>query len=162
LVSLNSELYFGPGADQAAATAQENWLRQDLASHSVPCTLAYFHRPLFSSGTYGATGQMRTLWQILYDGGADLILNGHEHHYERFLPQTPSGARDPARGIEEIITGTGGAELRGVRKPFAANSVTQIHGHFGVLKVMLGSGEYSSAFIDTDGRVWDPAEGKCH
>ena len=162
LISLNSELFFGPGADAGAARAQEDWLRQDLANHSVPCTLAYFHRPLFSSGTYGATQQMQALWQVLYDGGADLILNGHEHHYERFLAQTPSGVADASKGIVEIIAGTGGAELRGVRKPFAANSVTQIHGHFGVLKLMLGSGEYSHAFIDTDGRVWDPAGGKCH
>ncbi len=162
LISLNSELFFGPGADQAAATAQENWLRQDLANHSVPCTLAYFHRPLFSSGTYGATHQVQALWQILYDGGADLILNGHEHHYEIFQPQTPAGVADAAKGIVEIITGTGGAELRGVREPFANNSVTRIHGHHGVLKLMLGSGEYSRAFIDTDGRVWDPGGGKCH
>ena len=162
LISLNSELYFGPGADSAAATAQENWLRRDLASHPVLCTLAYFHRPLFSSGIYGATPQVRALWQILFDGGADLVLNGHEHHYERFLPQTPSGAVDAAKGIEEIISGTGGGALRAVREPFAANSVTRIHGRFGVLKLMLGSGKYSSAFIDTDGRVWDPAEGKCH
>jgi hypothetical protein len=162
LISLNSELFFGPGADAGAARAQEDWLRQDLANHRVPCTLAYFHRPLFSSGTYGASQEMQALWQILYDGGADLILNGHEHHYERFLPQNPSGVADAAKGIVEIIAGTGGAELRGVRKPFAANSVTQIHGHFGVLKLMLGSGEYTNAFIDTDGRVWDPAGGKCH
>jgi hypothetical protein len=105
---------------------------------------------------------MRGLWQILYDGGADLILNGHEHHYERFLPQTPSGVADASRGIEEIIAGTGGSELRGVRKPVAANSVAQIHGHFGVLKLMLGSGEYTHSFVDTEGRVWDPAGGKCH
>jgi hypothetical protein len=162
LISLNSELFFGPGADQGAAAAQEDWLRQDLADHRVACTLAYFHRPLFSSGTYGATPEVKALWQILYDGGADLILNGHEHHYERFLPQTPSGVADPVNGIEELIAGTGGAELRRVRNPVARNSVTQIHGHFGVLKLMLGSGEYSHAFIDTNGRVWDPADGKCH
>jgi hypothetical protein len=162
LISLNSELFFGPGADPAAAAAQEDWLRQDLANHRVLCTLAYFHRPLFSSGTYGATEQVKGLWQILYDGGADLILNGHEHHYERFLPQTPEGVADAANGIEEIIAGTGGAELRGLRNPLARNSVTQIHGHFGVLKLMLGSGEYSHTFIDTEGRAWDPVAGKCH
>lgn len=162
LISLNSELFSGPGADPAAATAQENWLRQDLANHRVACTLAYFHRPLFSSGIYGAAPQVHALWQILYDGDADLILTGHEHHYERFLPQNPAGVADPANGIVEVIVGTGGAELRGIRKPVAANSVTQIHGHFGVLKLMLGSGEYSQAFIDANGRVWDPARGKCH
>ena len=162
LISLNSELYFGPGADPAAVTAQENWLRQDLANHNVLCTLAYFHRPLFSSGEGSETPEVRGLWQILYDGGADLILNGHHHHYERFLPQTPSGVSDPVNGIEELIAGTGGAELRRVRNPPARNSVTQVHGHFGVLKLMLASGEYSHSFIDTYGRVWDPAERRCH
>jgi hypothetical protein len=162
VISLNSELFFGPGADRAAATAQENWLRNDLAGHRVLCTLAYFHRPLFSSGVGSETQQVKGLWQILYDGGADLVLNGHHHHYERFLPQTPLGVADAARGIEEILAGTGGGALRGVKNPLARNSVTEIHGRFGVLKLMLGPGEYSHAFIDTDGRVWDPAQGKCH
>jgi len=159
---LNSELYFGPGADPVAARAQENWLRRDLADHRVPCSLAYFHRPLFTSGVGSPTQQMHGLWQILYDGGADVILNGHHHHYERFLPQTPEGVADTAKGIEEIIAGTGGGELRGVKRSLARNSVTEIHGHFGVLKLVLGAGEYSHAFIDTNGRAWDPARGKCH
>jgi acid phosphatase type 7 len=92
----------------------------------------------------------------------DVILNGHHHHYERFLPQTPEGVADTARGIEEIIDGTGGGELRGVKRALARNSVTEIHGHFGVLKLVLGAGEYSHAFIDTNGRVWDSGRGKCH
>ena len=161
VVSLNSELYFEAG-DSAQVKAQEDWLRRDLAAHPALCTFAYFHRPLFSSGTYGATPESQGIWGILYDAGVDLILNGHEHHYERFLPQTPLGVPDSARGIEEIIAGTGGGELRKLRYPLARNSVFQIHGHFGVLKLMLGSGEYSHAFIDTTGRVWDPGVRKCH
>jgi acid phosphatase type 7 len=161
LISLNSELLFGRSTP-SEARAQEDWLRKDLAGHRALCTLAYFHRPLFTSGEGSPTKQVQALWQILYDARADLILNGHHHHYERFLPQTPFGVPDPAKGIEEIIAGTGGGELRGVKNSLAPNSVTQIHGHFGVLKLMLGSGEYSHAFIDTDGRVWDPASAKCH
>jgi acid phosphatase type 7 len=161
VISLNSELYFEAG-DSAQARTQEDWLRRDLMDHRALCTFAYFHRPLFSSGTYGATRQVQNLWQILYDGGADLILNGHEHNYERFLPQTPLGVPDPERGIEEIVAGTGGGELRKLRNPPARNSVYGIHGHFGVLKLTLGSGEYRHAFIDTNGRVWDPGAGKCH
>jgi acid phosphatase type 7 len=161
LISLNSELLFGR-SNPSEARAQEGWLRKDLADHRAFCTLAYFHRPLFSSGEGIPTREVQTLWQILYDAGADLVLNGHHHHYERFLPQTPSGVADTTRGIEEIIAGTGGGELRGVKNRLARNSVTEIHGRFGVLKLMLGSGEYSHAFIDTDRRVWDPAKGKCH
>lgn len=161
LISLNSELYFEHGSS-AEAKAQEDWLRKDLSDHRTLCALAYFHRPLFSSGIYGGTAEMGTIWTTLYDGGVDLVLNGHEHHYERFLPQTPAGVADSSRGVAEIIAGTGGGELRAIRYPLSRNSVFQIHGHFGVLKLTLGAGEYRHAFIDADGRVWDPGTGKCH
>lgn len=161
LVSLNSELYFGRGSP-AEAKEQEDWLRRDLSGNRKRCTLAYFHRPRFSSGSHRGTAEMQTLWSILYDADADLILNGHEHDYERFLPQTPAGTVDSARGIPQIVAGTGGASLRGIRSQLAANSVIQIHGHYGVLKLALGAGEYTHAFLDTEGRVWDAGSGKCH
>lgn len=161
LISLNSELDVGSGTP-ADVAAQEEWLRHDLADHHPLCTIAYWHRPLFSSGTYGPTPQVQRLWRILYDGGADLILNGHEHDYERFLSQTPDGVVDSVKGITQIITGTGGGVLRKMNTPFARNSAFQIHGRFGVLKLTLGAGEYRHAFIDATGRVWDPGAGKCH
>jgi hypothetical protein len=105
---------------------------------------------------------MQPLWKILYDANADLILNGHEHDYERFLPQTPAGVVDSARGIPQIVAGTGGASLRDIRSERAPNSVIQVHGHYGVLKLALGPGKYSHAFLDTEGRVWDAGTGKCH
>jgi acid phosphatase type 7 len=160
-ISLNSEIYFGAGTP-ADATAQEEWLRRDLAEYHPLCTIAYWHRPLFSSGTYGASPQVRQLWRILYNGGVDLILNGHEHDYERFLPQTPDGVVDSVKGVTQIIAGTGGGELRKMVTPFARNSIVQIHGRFGVLKLTLGAGEYRHAFIDANGRVWDAGAGKCH
>ncbi len=161
VVSLNSELYFEAG-DDSEARQQEDWLRNDLKDHRRLCTLAYFHRPFFSSGRYGTTREVQPLWSILYEAGADLVLNGHEHDYERFLPQTPAGDADAAKGIAQIIAGTGGAGLRGVHEPFARNSAFRIHGHHGVLKLTLGAGEYRHAFLDTDGRVWDAGGGKCH
>jgi len=161
VVSLNSELYFGRGSP-AEAKAQEDWLRKDLSDNHKQCTVAYFHRPRFSSGSHRGTPEMQALWSILYDADADLILNGHEHDYERFLPQTPAGAVDSARGIPQIVVGTGGASLRGIRSELAPNSVIQIHGHYGVLKLALGAGEYTNAFLDTEGRVWDAGGGKCH
>jgi hypothetical protein len=160
VISLNSELYFE--GTPTAARQQEDWLRKDLNDHRRLCTLAYFHRPLFSSGFYGPTREMQTVGRILYAGGVDLVLSGHEHHYERFLPQTPSSVADSAKGLTQIIAGTGGGDLRGVRRRLAPNSVVQIHGHFGVLKLTLGAGEYRHAFLDTDGRVWDVGGGKCH
>lgn len=162
VVALNSELAMDPAA-LAQANAQEDWLRQDLKDHSKPCTLAYFHEPLFSSGNFhGPTPEVRSLWSIMFDNGVDLILNGHEHHYERFLPQTPSGVADSVTGIEQIIVGTGGAGLRGVRTPPEPSSAAQIHGYFGVLKLTLGAEEYRHAFLDTNGRVWDRGGRKCH
>lgn len=161
VISLNSEAYFAAGT-HAQARAQEDWLRQDLAANHARCTMAYYHRPAFSSGKYGGIREVRPLWRILYEGGAELVLNGHEHHYERFLPQNTAGVADSVNGVEEIIVGTGGGELRGVRYPLAANSVVEIHGHFGVLKLSLGSDEYRFAFLDTAGRVWDTGGRKCH
>jgi alkaline phosphatase len=161
IISLNSELYF-ENVDQAKIQAQEDWLRNDLQQHRALCSLAYFHRPRFSSGVYGATRELTNLWNALFNAGVDLVLNGHEHAYERFLPQTPDSMADSVRGIEQIISGTGGGELRGFRHPLARNSVAQIQGQFGVLKVTLGDGEYRHAFLDTEGRVWDSGGRKCH
>jgi hypothetical protein len=126
VVSLNSELYFEHGSD-ADAKAQEDWLRADLTAHRALCKIAYFHRPLFTSGTNGPAPEVKRLWRIFYDAGVDLVLNGHEHHYERFPPQTPDGVADSARGIEQIIAGTGGGVLRRLRYPLARNSVFVIH-----------------------------------
>ncbi len=159
LMSLNSELYFDAG-NPVAAKAQEDWLRGDLQAHPTQCAIAYFHRPYFSSGEYGTTRELKTIWQILYDGGVDLVLNGHEHDYERFLPQTASGVSDSTRGMEEIVAGTGGGTLRTFNRP-AANSETRIQGRFGVLKVWLGNGEYTRAFLTADGRVWDAGGRRC-
>lgn len=161
VISLNSELYFAR-ANPAEASEQEAWLRKDLSDHRNLCTLAYFHRPLFSSGVHGGTREMLTLWRMLSDGGVDLILGGHDHHYERFLPQTPGGVADSAQGIAQIIVGTGGAQLRGERSRLASNSALRIRGRYGVLKLTLGDGEYRHAFLDTDGRVWDSGGGRCH
>lgn len=161
-VGLNSELLEDTNRLHEAA-AEEAWLRQDLKDHSKKCTLVYFHEPLFSSGNFhGDDPAVLGLWAIMYQAGVDLVINGHEHHYERFLPQTPSGVADSVYGITEIISGTGGAALRGIREPVEPNSAVQIHGYFGVLKLTLGATEYRHAFLDTDGRVWDSGGGKCH
>ncbi len=160
-ISLSSELYFEHGS-RREVNAQEAWLRADLKAHPTLCTVAYFHRPLFTSGVDGPTLEMKRLWVILDQAGVDLVLNGHDHDYERFLPQTPDGVADSVRGIEQIVTGTGGGVLRRMRSPLARNSAYVIHGHFGVLKLSLGPAEYRRAFIDTDGRVWDPGGRQCH
>jgi calcineurin-like phosphoesterase family protein len=161
-IVLNSELVVNTGFTDAERKAQVDWLAQDLKSNQKPCTLAYWHHPRFSSGWHGGDLRIGPFWRILYDGGADLILNGHDHEYERFLPQTPEGIADSVKGLTQIVAGTGGGELRGFRNPIAPNSATRIEGHFGVVKLTLGAAEWRSAFLDVTGRPWDETGGKCH
>jgi hypothetical protein len=104
---------------------------------------------------------MEPFWTIMYDAGVDIVLAGHDHEYERFMPQTPSGVVDTARGIVQFVVGTGGGELRGFRTRPSPNSAARVEGHFGVLKMSLGSSGYQYAFIDVQGRVWDPGTGQC-
>jgi len=167
VIVLNSELAVDGAAEEKIA--QTEWLQQDLADHERRCTMAYFHKPLFSSSYRQGVVEMRAIWSILYDAGADLILSGHDHHYERFGPQSPTGVADTVRGIEQILVGTGGATLRGFRSRFGirsrdleGNSLVQIQGHFGVLLLTLGDTGYRSAFLDTEGRVWDRSGRECH
>ena len=167
VIVLNSELAVdGTGAEKQA---QLEWLREDVANHRQLCTMSYFHKPLFSSSYRQGIREMRAIWTILYDAGVDLILSGHDHHYERFLPQTPTGQADSVKGIPQILVGTGGATLRGFRSRFGirgrdlqGNSAVQIQGHFGVLLLTLGSNGYRSAFLDTEGRIWDRSGRECH
>jgi hypothetical protein len=125
---------------------QERWLRADLAAHPRECVLAYWHHPRFSSGFHGNQRAVRGFWRTLYAAGAELVINGHDHDYERFAPQDYSGTLDLATGIREIVVGTGGRSLRplGELQPNseAANADT-----FGVLKLTLGDGWYRWRFI---------------
>jgi hypothetical protein len=157
---LNSELVVA-GFTLAEQKAQEDWLRADLKGTTKPCTMAYWHHPRFSSGWHGNNLSLSPLWQILFDGGVTLVMNGHDHEYERFLPQTPAGVLDTINGMAEYVVGTGGGDLRGFAARRVANSASQIQGYYGVLKLTLGKGEYSSAFVDVNGRMWDPSGGKC-
>lgn len=144
------------------AKAQAEWLENDLRNNTKLCTLAYYHRPAFSSGAHGSSSSMRDLWKTLADAGVDLVLNGHEHHYERFLPQNGAGVLDTLRGMEQIIAGTGGGELTGIRSQLAANSAARVRGKWGILLLTLGPSEYRTAFLGTDGRIWDSSGRRCH
>lgn len=94
-----------------AGSAQEQWLKADLAKHPAKCTLAYWHQPRFSSALHGNNAATDAFWQDLYQAGAEIVLNGHDHDYERFAPQTPAAIADPQRGIREFVVGTGGKSL---------------------------------------------------
>ncbi len=140
---------------------QETWLRADLAAHPAKCTLAYWHHPRFGSGNHGNNDALQPIWQALYDAGADVVLNGHQHNYERFAPQTPTGAPDDARGIREFIVGTGGADLTAFvdHKP---QSEIQKTGVYGVLALTLHADGYDWKFHSVDGSFDDSGHGSCH
>ena len=160
VIALNTEMILKGTA--AEIREQYEWLENDLRNSGRRCTVAYFHHPLYSSGAHGPNNAMRSLWEKLADGGVDLILNGHEHHYERFLPMNKAGVVDSVSGMEQIIVGTGGGGLTGVRSRVHSNSARQIQGHWGVLIATLGTDEYRTSFVDVDGKVWDPSGRKCH
>jgi acid phosphatase type 7 len=161
IVVLNSNCDEIGGCD--AGSPQEQWLRADLAAHPATCTLAYWHHPLFSSGAkHGSDDDVLPLWEALYDAGAEVVLVGHEHQYERFAPQDPNGALDPGRGIRQIVIGTGGKELYGFG-PIEANSEARNADTFGVLQLTLGEGRYTWEFIPVAGKDFtDRGTGSCH
>jgi hypothetical protein len=144
----------------ARGSAQEEWLRSDLAAHGSRCTMAMWHHPLFSSGTHGGDTAVRPFWDALYAAGADIVLNGHDHDYERFAPQDPSG-REDASGIREFVVGTGGATLRGFDS-VAANSAVRNATTHGVLKLDLRDGTYDWTFMPIAGKSFsDGGSGQC-
>ena len=154
VVALNSNI------SARRSSVQGQWLRADLASSPSKCTIAYWHHPLFTSGPDGDSEEMRDFWRILYEAGAELVLVGHDHDYERFAPQNPDGGRDLARGIREFVVGTGGAT------PYQfvnmhANSEARLSGLFGVLKLALQADGYQWEFVSTSG-MGDAGAGSCH
>lgn len=148
-----------------AGSPQEQWLRQDLAAHPAACTLAYWHHPLFSSGfdpKHAMRPEMKAIWQDLYKVGAEIVVNGHEHNYERFAPQDPDGKLDPVRGIREFVVGTGGKDHTPLGEPIA-NSERRNADAFGVLKLTLRPKGYDWEFIHEAGkRFTDSGSGTCH
>jgi hypothetical protein len=140
---------------------QYEWLSGVLDSDR-PCTVAYGHHPRFSSGKHGAESAVRPLFELLYDRNVDLYIAGHDHNYERFAPQDPSGRLDEQRGIRQFVVGTGGREHRKVGKP-AKNSESIDRTSYGVLKLTLREGGYDWEFVPAAGAPFrDSGSGKCH
>jgi hypothetical protein len=147
----------------SSGSSQTAWLRADLAASDKRCTIAMWHHPRFSSGsTHGSWGSPGPLWEALYQAGAEIVLVGHEHHYERFAPQNPQGVADDQFGIREFVVGTGGSS----NYPFGAALPTSEIRHTGtpgVLKLVLKADEYTWEFIPVAGESFtDSGEGRCH
>jgi len=149
-----------------ANSPQGQWLQADLEANDKQCVLAYWHFPRFSSGRGGDPapggnwGGALPFWNKLYAAGADVVLGGQQHNYERFRPQTPSGAHDPEDGIREFVVGTGGRskhEFESVRPNSRVRLV-----NFGVLRMRLLSDRYRWRFRNPDGKLLDSGETDCH
>jgi hypothetical protein len=155
IIALNSEV------PSQAGTAQHEWLKNELATRKSTCTAVIWHRPLFSSGRNGDNPDMRDVWRALYDANVDVVINGHDHTYERFAPQDPDGRPDPARGIRQFVVGTGGAmlyEFTHVRANSEARGAS-----WGVAMFTLNDGGYQWQFIPVDGAAFtDAGSGTCH
>ncbi len=156
VIMLNSNLNVGTGSPQ------ESWLRADLAAHDAPCTIAIWHHPRFSSGPHGSSIAMQSIWQTLYDAGADLVVVGHDHLYERFAPQDGGAQLDLARGIRQFVVGTGGASAYAVVSP-VANSEVRNSGTRGVLKLTLYPDRYDWKFVPVKGSSFTySGSASCH
>ena len=162
IVALNSNcgevLRCGPGSPQG------RWLEEDLATNDdKACTLAYFHHPLFTSGSYRpGIKRVERLWEILYAAGVDVVLNGHDHNYQRFAPQDPEGRADPEDGIREFVVGTGGRSNYQISNPIA-NTEVYNDDTYGVLELTLHQKSYDWEFIPVEGETFsDSGVARCH
>ena len=159
LISLNSNCGI---VSCAAGSPQESWLKADLQSHPTSCTLAYWHHPRFSSGGHGNDIKTTPLWNDLYNAGADLVLVGHDHDYERFAPQTPDALPDPSFGIREFVVGTGGRSHYSFHS-IKPNSQVRNSDTFGVLRLTLHVASYDWRFMPEAGKTFtDAGSADCH
>jgi len=155
MVSLNAEI------DHSSTSQQVQWLNGDLLANTKPCTLAYWHEPRFTSGSvHGNETSVAPFWDALYASHATVVLNGHNHQYERFARQNPQGGADPAKGIREFVAGTGGAGLYsfGTIQP---NSEVRNGTSHGVLKLTLHAGSYDWQFVPSDSTFADSGSTAC-
>jgi 3',5'-cyclic AMP phosphodiesterase CpdA len=148
IIALNSEIDIDEGSPQI------EWLRSDLAANGKACILAYFHEPKFSSGKgEGSTRRVDAIWTALYEFGADVIVNGHEHSYERFGPQTPDGVADPVHGIRQFVVGTGGVSLYKFAEPLP-NSLVRNDATYGIIRFTLNPSSFDWQFIPVAGSTF--------
>ena len=151
VVVLNSNCTAAGGCD--VGSAQYSWLSNDLAASTAKCTLAYWHHPRFSSGHDGSNVFMQPIWKLLYDRGADVVLSGHSHDYERFAPMDGNGLLNRADGMRQFVVGTGGAFFTGLGTRIA-NSEAGQNNTFGVLKLTLHPSGYDYSFMPAGGQLF--------
>jgi hypothetical protein len=160
VVVLNSNCAPAGGCSDSAP--QLRWLRDLLGASRARCTLAYWHHPRFSSGLHGDDPTVAGFWRALHEAGADVVLAGHDHDYERFAPLAPSGRVDRRRGITQFVVGTGGRSLYPFVRRAHGSEMRQSH-TFGVLRLTLRAGSYDWRFLPVaGGRFTDAGRARCH
>ena len=150
IIALNSNCSQVGGC--GVGSPQEQWLKADLAAHPTMCTLAYWHHPRFSSGQHGSNTSYGAFWNALYAARAELVLSGHDHDYERFAPQNPSGAAD-SNGIQQFVVGTGGKNHYQFMS-IQPNSVVRNPDTYGILKLTLHATSYDWQFVPEPGKTF--------
>jgi acid phosphatase type 7 len=160
VVMLNSNCSAVGGC--GSSSTQTTWLRSDLAANPKACTLAVWHHPRFTSRRTTPDGLTNALWQALYQYGAEVVVSGHQHNYERFAPQTPTGVANASYGIRQFVVGTGGAALVGFSTTMK-NSQVRNSQTYGVLRLTLRATGYSFAFVPVAGQSFrDSGSASCH
>lgn len=158
IVALDSECEDTETCDQGD---QAEWLVDDLAANDAFCTMAIWHVPRYSSGFHQDDNDVEPFWEVLYEAGVDVIVNGHDHDYERFAPMNPDGEEDRERGMRQFIVGTGGTSLRPFEE-IAENSELRAAVSHGVLKFTLHDRTYDWEFVPTAGSFSDRGSAGCH
>lgn len=155
IVALNSNVDASPDSEQL------KWLRKDLTGNALPCVLAFWHHPRFSSGYHGDNATMAAAWEMLYEFGASIAISGHDHNYERFAPLNGKGQIDRARGIRSFIVGTGGSRLLDIGMR-GEHSEAWEGATWGVLKLSLRPDSYAWEFVPAaNGKYRDSGTGVC-
>jgi hypothetical protein len=145
----------------ANCAAQASWLSGDLAAHPTACSLVFYHHPRWSSGPQGGLIFRDVFWRAAVAGGADIVLGGHDHDYERFSPMDGNGAASEL-GVREFVVGTGGYNLIPLLAP-EPNSEVRNGETFGVLKLTLFASSYAWKFLPIAGETFsDEGAGVCH
>jgi acid phosphatase type 7 len=161
IYALNSEF-----VEPADRREQLDWLERDLrANANNSCTMAYFHRPPFSSGSFGSPAWTMPIFRKLYKYGVDLVATGHEHFFATLPPLDPRGNVDTSYGVPILIAGTGGAVMfpKPQRLRYAAQGERVIAGRLGVLQMTLAPKGYEWAFLPVDASSpADSGRGTCH
>lgn len=160
LIALNSNCEFVGGCN--AGSPQEKWLKADLKANSKACTLAFWHHPRFSSGLHGNNKALDIFWRDLYAAGAELVLSGHDHDYERFAPQGLNDTVDLKQGIRQFVIGSGGKNLYPF-KTVRANSEVRNNDTYGILKLTLQPQGYTWDYKPIPGSDFtDQGKATCH